>query len=158
MIATKDRAHLCCRQHDRNWQAPAQGADLPVPTLRPVEREEEQGGFARSYGFADLLEAGYRKTSSASETDRVQATLHQQRLDAIRKPCRRCNRAVRRTCEDPSRYRALEDIAARSQPQTPSGQAGRDIGNELTARPHDEAEQARSVVDVARNDAPTLRL
>jgi hypothetical protein len=113
MIATKDRAHLCCRQHDRNWQAPAQGADLPVPTLRPVEREEEQCGFARSYGFAGLLEAGYRKTSSAPETDRVQATLHQQRLDAIRKPSRGYDRPMRRTREKPPRQCALEYISAR---------------------------------------------
>jgi hypothetical protein len=113
MIATKDRAHLCCRQHDRNWQAPAQGTDLPVPTLRPVEREEEQCGFARSYGFAGLLEAGYRKTGSAPETDRVQATLHQQRLDAIRKPSRGYDRPTRRTREKPPRQRALEYISAR---------------------------------------------
>jgi hypothetical protein len=113
MIATKDRAHLCCGQHDRNGQAAPQGADLPAPALRPVEREQEQGGFARSYGFAGLLEAGYRKTSSAPETDRVQATLHQQRLDAIRKPSRRYDRPTRRTREEPSRYRALEYIAAR---------------------------------------------
>ena len=113
MIATKDRAHLCCGQHDCNWQAAPQGADLPAPAFRPVEREEEQGGFACSYGFAGLLEAGYRKTSSAPETDRVQATLHQQRLDAIRKPCRRYYRPTRRTREEPSRYCALEDIAAR---------------------------------------------
>jgi hypothetical protein len=113
MIATKDRGHLCCGQDDCNWQAPAQGADLPAPAFRTVEREKEQGGFARSYGFADLLEAGYRKTSSAPETDRVQATLHQQRLDAIRKPCRRYYRPTRRTREEPSRQRALEYIAAR---------------------------------------------
>jgi hypothetical protein len=113
MIATKDRAHLCGGQHDCNWQAARQGTDLSAPTFGPVEREEEQGGFARSYGFAGLLEAGYRYTSSAPETDRVQETLHQQRLDAIRKPRRRYYRPTRRTREEPSRYRALEDIAAR---------------------------------------------
>jgi hypothetical protein len=113
MIATKDGAHLCCGQHDRNRQTAPQGADLPAPALRPVEREEEQRGFASSYGFADLFEAGNRKTSSAPETDRVHATLYQQRLDAIRKPCRRYYRPARRTREQPSRYRALQDIAAR---------------------------------------------
>jgi hypothetical protein len=86
MIATKYGAHLCCRQHDRNRQTAPQGADLPAPAFRPVECEEEQCGLARSYGFADLLEAGNRMTSSAPETDRVQATLYQQRLDAIREP------------------------------------------------------------------------
>jgi hypothetical protein len=113
MIAAKDRAHLCCGQHDCNRQTASQGADLPAPAFPPVEREEEQRGFARSHGFAGLLEAGNRKTSSAPETDRVQATLHQQRFDAIGKPYRRHYRPARRTREEPSRYRALEDVAAR---------------------------------------------
>jgi hypothetical protein len=113
MIATKDRAHLCRGQHDRNRQTAPQGADLPAPAFRPVERKEEQGGFARSDRFADLLEAGNRKTSSAPETDRVQATPHQQRLDAIRKPYRRYYRPACRTREEPSRHRVLEDVAPR---------------------------------------------
>src|SRR6516164_4626254 len=113
MIATKDRAHLCCGQHDRNWQAAAQSENLPPPAFRTVEREKEQGGFARSYSFASFLEAGYRKTSSAPETDRVQATPHQQRLNVIRKPSRGYDRPTCRTREEPPRQRALEYIAPR---------------------------------------------
>jgi hypothetical protein len=112
-IATKDGAHLCCGQHDPNRQIAPQGAGLPAPAFRPIEREEEQRGFAGSYGFADFLEAGNRKASSARQTDRVQTTLYQQRLDAIRKPCRRYYSPARRTREQPSRYGALQDIPTR---------------------------------------------
>jgi len=140
MIPSKDRAHLCCGQHYRNWQTATHGADLPASVFCPVDREKQQRGFALPHSFAGLLKAAVSDAGPASKTNPIQATLHQQRLDPIGKPRRRCYRAARDTCEDPARYRALEDIAARGQPQTPSGQAGRDIGNELTIRPDHEPE------------------
>jgi hypothetical protein len=83
-------------------------------SLSTIQREEEQAGFTRSHGFGGLLEAGNCATGSTPETDAVHATAHQQRLDAIRKACWCCYCPARRACEEPSRYRALKDIAARS--------------------------------------------
>ena len=121
MIATKDRAHLCCGQHDRNRQTASHGADLPAPTFRPIECDEEQRGFSVTRGVADLLEASNRETSPAGETDHVAATLYQKSLDAIRKPRRRGYGPARRAYEKPSRYRDLKYVPARGQPQTPPG-------------------------------------
>jgi hypothetical protein len=112
MIATKYRAHLRRGQHHRNRQTAPQGADLPATAFRPVEREEEKRGFARSHDLARFLEAGDHEARPAPETDRVHATVHQQRLDTIRKSCRHYYRPVSRPCELPSRYGGLENIAA----------------------------------------------
>jgi hypothetical protein len=88
MIASEDRPHLRRSQYYREWQLTPESTDFSAPTLGPVQRRKQHCGFPGADGLAHLLKPGSGKTRPARKTNRVTTTLHQQSLDAIRKPWR----------------------------------------------------------------------
>jgi len=83
IIAAKNRAHLACGQHRRQWQITRQRADLSAPTCRAIQGRQQQSDFSRPDGIAHLLKPGNGQSSPTRQTDPVTATLNQHRFDAI---------------------------------------------------------------------------
>jgi hypothetical protein len=83
IIAAKNRAHLACGQHGRQWQITCQSADLSAPTCRAIQGRQQQPDFSRPDGIAHLLKPGNSQTSPTRQTYPVTATLNQYRFDAI---------------------------------------------------------------------------
>ena len=117
----------------RRQIAPERG-ELAAPALRAVERKQQQPGPAAARRLAHPLEPGHRQTGPAGETEGIATPPRQQALDAVGKLGRRRDRPSRRPREDPLCHRPFHYIAARRQPQTPSGKPRLDIGHDRAVR------------------------
>ena len=82
-IAAKHRGQLCRGQDRREWQTPSQRTDLAASALGSIQCRKQHRGSPGTHRFTHLLKPGDGETSPPRETDRVAASLGQQKLDAI---------------------------------------------------------------------------
>ena len=118
---------------------------LAAAAFGAVDRRQQHRCLAAAQSFADPLEPGDRQAGPAGQPDRIDTPLRQQSLDAIGERRRYRHRLPRGAREEPLGHRLFHYIAARRQPQTPSGQPPGDIGHELAAGTDDKTDQNRSV-------------
>jgi len=149
VLAAKSRTNFRRRQHACERQTTAESLELAAPTLGSVDRREQSYGFAATHRLGNALEADDRKTRPARKPDRIDAALRERRLEAIGKAGGNSNRPACGPREQPFGQSPLDYIAARRQPQTPSGQPGGDVGDDFAARADDKAHKIGSVADVA---------
>ncbi len=131
-------------------------ASLRRPPSAPSSANSNSPALAPPHRLAHPVEPGDGEAGPAGETQRVAAPPRQQALDAVGKLRRHRNRPPRRPREHPLCHRPLHYIAARRQPQTPSGKPRLDIGHDRAVGTHDKAQQRAAVADLAGDDAAAL--
>ena len=135
-VAAERRAQLGRGQHLGARQIPRPArASLRRPPLGAVQRAQQQGGPPASHRLADPVEPGNRQAGPSGKPERVDNSAGP--ADASSRSARSGgtdDRPPRRAREKPLRHGALHYIAARRQPQTPSGQPRLDIGHDRPVR------------------------
>jgi hypothetical protein len=121
MLAAKSRPNLCRRQHADKRQVARQRLHLPAGARRPINRGDEHSYLSCSDRVPHSLEPADSEASSASETNRINAALREESLDAVRKAGGNDNRPTRGARKEPLGDRPIHYIPARRQPQTASG-------------------------------------
>jgi hypothetical protein len=84
MLAAKSRTNLCRRQHAYKRQVAREPLYLAAGARGPINSGDQQGCFPCSQRIDHSLEPANGEASPTGETERVNAALRKNSLDAIR--------------------------------------------------------------------------
>ena len=127
--------------------------DLANPVTCGLPGVKHQQRLPGANGAIDLAPSCYQPARLSQQRQRAQKGRAHKGRDIIRQIGGRGNVRLQGTLEYVATRRPLHKRVARGNVRTPAGQPARQIGNHLSVRVGNEADQPRSRVLLARDDA-----